>query len=52
MVVYLTIGNGWGVNEIDHKPYYGMGGYREEIALFEKAIDYHKYASIRISANA
>lgn len=52
MVVYLTIGNGWNVREIDNKPYYGMSGYREALALFEKAIDDHKYASIRTSADA
>ena len=46
MCVYLTIGNGWGVNEIDSKPYYGISGYREALALFEKAIDDGKYADI------
>ena len=46
MCVYLTIGNGWGANEIDNKPFYGMGGYHEALALFEKAIDKHKFASL------
>ena len=46
MCVYLTIGNGWGVNEIDNKPFYGMSGYHEALALFEKAIDEHKFASL------
>lgn len=46
MCVYLTIGNGWGVNEIDEKPYYGLSGYREALALFEKAMDDGKYAKL------
>lgn len=48
MVVYLTIGNGWGVNEIDSKPYYGITGYREALALFEKAMDDGKYAQLHV----
>lgn len=46
MCVYLTIGNGWGANEIDNKPFYGMSGYHEALVLFEKAIDKHKFASL------
>lgn len=46
MCVYLTIGNGWGVNEIEDKPFYGLKGFREATALFEEAIDNGKYAQL------
>lgn len=50
MCVKLTVGNGWGVQEIDNKAYYGFAGYREAIAKFEEAIDKGKFAQITVAA--
>ena len=46
MCVYLSIGNGWGVMEYDNVPFYGMAGYKKALALFEQALDDHKFASL------